>query len=50
MSNNRNRNRDLPTCPVTGEIKPHRDVMGVATYRVRVITVADFDTRTKGKN
>jgi hypothetical protein len=30
----------LPRCPVTGEIKPHRNPQGVSTYKVKVLTIA----------
>jgi hypothetical protein len=41
---------ELPRHPITGELLPHRDAMGVPTFKVRVLTAADFRKLTKGKN
>ena len=32
---------NLPRCPVTGEIKPHRNAQGEDTFKVRVIRIGD---------
>jgi len=40
----------LPICPVTGTLLPHRDAMGVPTFRVRVLDAVAVAKLLNGGN